>query len=123
MKTIYLYIVRCQDGSYYIGLTNDLERRLFEHNSGFDPKSYTFQRRPVTLVYCDTFNDPLQAIEREKQIKGWSRRKKEALIACNWKTLKRFSACENETSHLNHRKPFDSAQDDEDSAQDNKEHA
>ena len=101
MKTMYLYIVKCRDSSYYTGVTNDIEKRIYEHNSGADPECYTFKRRPVLLVFCEMFDDPLQAIEREKQVKGWSRRKKEALINKNWEALTEYSRCLNETSHAN----------------------
>tara|TARA_R110002167_G_scaffold130058_1_gene313424 strand:- start:1231 stop:1578 length:348 start_codon:yes stop_codon:yes gene_type:complete len=80
MKTYYVYIVKCKDDSFYTGFTNNLERRLFEHNTGIDKYSYTFQRRPIELVWVEIFSDPSQAITFEKKIKGWSRRKKQALI-------------------------------------------
>ncbi|MDB5284862.1 MAG: hypothetical protein JWO06_3937 [Bacteroidota bacterium] len=71
--------------------------RLAQHNQGEDSASYTYSRRPVDLVYVEYFADFNQAIAREKQIKGWSRKKKEALIEENWEKLKEFSACKNET--------------------------
>ena len=64
-----------KDWSYYIGITNDLEKRLWEHNIGQDENSYTYSRRPVDLKYFETFTDVIQAIAREKQIKGWSRKR------------------------------------------------
>ena len=70
-----VYIVECKDWSYYIGITNDLEKRLWEHNTGHDQSSYTFSRRPVELKYFEAFTDVNQAIAREKQLKGWSRKK------------------------------------------------
>jgi putative endonuclease len=81
MKTMYVYILECADKSFYTGVTNNAEKRLVEHNTGIDRNSYTYIRRPVKLVFCETFADALQAIHFEKQIKGWSRKKKEALIA------------------------------------------
>ena len=75
-----VYILECSDSSYYTGVTNDLDRRLWEHETGYDPSAYTFFRRQVKLVYSDWISDPSQAIALEKQIKGWSRAKKEALI-------------------------------------------
>ena len=87
----YVYIVECSDGSYYIGITNDLDRRMWEHNTGYDPKCYTYNRRPVELKYFEHYTDIDQAISREKQLKGWSRKKKEALIRENWDELKRLS--------------------------------
>jgi putative endonuclease len=80
MKTYYVYILKCSDDSYYTGVTNNLDRRVTEHSEGIYKKSYTFKRRPVQLVFCETFNDINKAIAFEKQIKSWSKKKKEALI-------------------------------------------
>jgi len=91
MKYMYVYILECADGSYYTGVTNNPERRFLEHKDGINPDSYTFSRRPLKLLYCEYFTDPLQAISWEKKIKGWSRRKKEALIKEDWKSLIEFS--------------------------------
>ena len=105
MKRMYVYIVKCKDNSYYTGVTNDVERRVIEHNIGENQSAYTFERRPVTLVFWEHFNNPNQAIEFEKQVKGWSRNKKEALIERNWGKLKELAVCKNETSHKNYKKP------------------
>jgi putative endonuclease len=91
MKNYYVYILKCNDGSYYTGVTNNIEKRLGEHNSNCSVTAYTFKRRPVELVYSQQFNDIKQAIELEKQIKGWTRRKKEALINEDWGKLKFYS--------------------------------
>jgi len=80
MKTMYVYILECSDKSYYTGVTNNAEKRVEEHNTGLDRNNYTYTRRPVKLVFCEKFVNSLQAIQFEKQIKGWSRNKKEALI-------------------------------------------
>ena len=80
MKTYYVYILKCADDSFYVGVTNDIEKRVAGHNLGEDKKAYTFRRRPVELVWSEYYNDINQAIEKEKQIKGWSRKKKQALI-------------------------------------------
>ena len=101
MKNIFVYIVLCNDFSYYTGVTNNIEKRIIEHNSGVDRKSYTFSRRPVKLVYLERFIDPEKAIRREKQIKGWSRKKKTALIEKNLNKLHEFSKCRNKTNYLN----------------------
>lgn len=101
MKSYYLYIAKCADGSYYTGVTNDLERRLAEHNSGKDSGSYTFTRRPVEIVFAYEFNDIRQAIAFEKQVKGWSRKKKEAIIADHWEDLKKLSECQNGSHYRN----------------------
>jgi putative endonuclease len=87
----YVYIVLCKDGSYYTGVTNDLERRLWEHNSGYNKSCYTYTRRPVELKYHELFTDVNRAISWEKQLKGWSRKKKEALFKEDWEELKRLS--------------------------------
>ena len=91
MKFYYVYIVKCSDNSYYTGMSNCIDRRLFEHNSGRNPDCYTFIRRPVVLVWFESFSDPTQAIMIEKKIKGWSRRKKEALINEDWDKLVQYS--------------------------------
>ena len=80
MKTMYVYILVCSDKTYYVGVTNNLERRLKQHNSGINPESYTYSRRPLELKFYELFNDPISAIAFEKKIKKWSRAKKEALI-------------------------------------------
>ena len=82
-----VYILRCADGSYYAGLTKrDVEERLSEHNAGLI-EGYTSKRRPVDLVFVETYDRIVDAIDRERQIKGWSRRKKEALIQYNYEAL------------------------------------
>ena len=91
MKTYFVYILKCKDDSYYTGITNDLERRLNEHHSGKNKDSYTHDKRPLILMWFETFNDVLNAIETEKKIKGWSRRKKEALIEEDWDKLVLYS--------------------------------
>ena len=80
MKLLFVYILECSDGTYYTGLTNNIERRLNQHQSGVKPDSYTFSRRPVDLVFYAEFTDFYMAIDKEKQIKRWSSAKKKALI-------------------------------------------
>ncbi len=104
MARYYVYILKCNDGSFYTGITNDLECRLNEHNAGINPEAYTFDRRPVELVFFEEFDTPVLAIEYEKKIKGWSHRKKQALIDENWDLLKELSVCKNKTSHKHYRK-------------------
>jgi putative endonuclease len=101
LKFLYVYILKCSDGTYYTGVTNNPERRLEQHNSGIDKKSYTFSRRPLEMVYCERFVDYNLAIKWEKRIKDWSRKKKEALMKNNWDQLKIAGECRNETSHKN----------------------
>lgn len=91
MKRYYVYILKCADGSYYTGVTGNLEQRLRIHESGENIGCYTYSRRPLTLVYYDYFHDVRKAIAFEKQVKGWSRRKKEALMQSDWDKLKLFS--------------------------------
>ena len=80
MQISYVYIIKCNDYSYYVGVTNDVLRRFEEHQNGIDSKAYTFNRRPLELVYFTTFTNIEIAIEAEKKIKKWSRLKKNALI-------------------------------------------
>jgi putative endonuclease len=87
MKTYHVYILLCSDKSYYTGITNDMERRFFEHSEGLIKTCYTYKRRPLKLVFCETFHDVNQAIAFEKQVKGWRRAKKEAIISGNWDLL------------------------------------
>ncbi len=91
MHSMYVYMIRCNDASYYIGVTNNYESRFVEHQRGIDPTSYTFERRPLTLIYVEQFDHPFDAIAREKQLKGWSRAKKEALIRGDMNKLSELS--------------------------------
>ena len=88
---IYLYILKCDDGSFYIGVTNDLDKRVVEHNSGINPESYTFDKRPVYLVYHIHFTDYDLAFEWETKIKKWGKAKKQALIDGDFDLLKSLS--------------------------------
>lgn len=103
MKQMYVYILLCNDGSYYIGVTNNLEVRILQHSQGLTEDSYTKSRLPVILVYYESFMSPVQAIAREKQLKGWSRSKKEALIAGDEMGLKVMSECMNGTHYRNRK--------------------
>ena len=83
----FLYILRCADGKYYVGTTRkSLEERLAEHNSGVH-EGFTVARRPVTLVFAQHFDTITDAVAAERQVKGWSRAKKEAMINCEWDRL------------------------------------
>ena len=84
--SFWAYMLRCADGHYYTGHTDDLERRVAQHQSG-EVRGYTYERRPVELVWSDYFPTRAEALEAEFRIKSWSRRKKEALIAENWDRL------------------------------------
>jgi len=78
----WMYILECCDGSYYVGSTKDLNRRLSQHQDGTGSK-YTFGRLPVQLAYCEEYDRVSDAFYREKQVQGWTRRKREALINGN----------------------------------------
>ncbi|HEU4961052.1 MAG TPA: TrmH family RNA methyltransferase [Sphingomonas sp.] len=80
------YILRCADGSYHVGHTDTLEMRIAQHQAG-DIEGYTHTRRPVTLEWSQDFPSRIEALEAERQIKGWTRRKKEALIRGDWADL------------------------------------
>jgi putative endonuclease len=93
MSEAWVYILKCADNSFYTGLTrNELpETREDQHNGGIDPSSYTYSRRPVKLVHAEYFEMVTDAIAAERQIKGWSRAKKEALAASDWNKLRGLS--------------------------------
>ena len=86
----YVYILRCSDDSFYVGLTQDLDARVKAHNDG-QGAAYTFRRRPVRLVHSEKFESESKGIERERQLKHWSHSKKEALVSGNLQKLKRLS--------------------------------
>ena len=85
----FLYILRCADDSLYVGETNNVEQRVADHNRGRGG-SHTAKRRPVNLVYVEAHSTRAICLERERQIKGWKRVKKEALIAGDIATLKKL---------------------------------
>ena len=85
--SFYAYMLRCSDGSYYIGHTDALERRVAQHQQGELP-GYTHNRRPVTLIWSQDFPSRIEALEAERQLKGWSRAKKEALAAGDWDAVR-----------------------------------
>jgi predicted GIY-YIG superfamily endonuclease len=88
--SFFTYMLHCCDGSYYVGHTDDLEARIAHHHAGSYP-GYTRHRRPVTLVWSQDFSSRDEAFAAERQIKGWSRAKKEALIHTDWKTLQQHA--------------------------------
>ena len=87
MKSYFIYILECSDTSFYIGITNDIEQRLQEHQAGIDKSCYTYNKRPLHLRYQEEFSEVEQAILREKQLKKWSRKKKQALINQDFDSL------------------------------------
>jgi len=86
----FVYILQCSDNSYYVGSTNNLTRRFEEHNNGIGA-NYTKQRLPVKLVYFEECQSLEEAYLRERQLHGWSRKKKEALINNKHETLPELS--------------------------------
>ena len=94
MKQYSVYILLCWDGSYYVGVTSDLETRLAEHAAGIDPQCYTYIRRPVLLIFTEAFGTPDEAIRAEKRLKGWGRAKKRALMRGDWEEIRRLSRSE-----------------------------
>jgi putative endonuclease len=93
----YMYILKCADGSYYTGSTKDLERRLQQHQNG-EGANHTKKRLPVELVYFEVFDRIDHAFYREKQIQGWSRKKKEALMRQDFDALHELAKCRNESA-------------------------
>lgn len=97
-----VYILRCSDGSYYTGLTKqEVEARVWEHNEGIYD-GYTSKRRPVELVFTETYDRIIDAIARERQIKGWSRAKKEALIALAYERLPELASRKRRKDNWSH---------------------
>ncbi len=98
-----MYILECADGSYYTGSTTHLELRLAQHQAG-EGANHTKKRLPVKLVYFEEYDRIEQAFYREKQVQGWSRKKKEALIKGMPEKLHELAQCMNKTSHKYYKK-------------------
>jgi putative endonuclease len=94
-------MLKCSDDFIYVGITNNLLRRLDEHQSGNNTMCYTHKRRPVTLIFKQEFHDVKQAILFEKKLKKWSRAKKLALSENDVLALKRLSQCKNASNFEN----------------------
>jgi len=90
----WVYILRCDDGAFYVGSHRgeNVETRVGEHNAGLDRFAWTYSRRPVRLVWNQEFQRPQDAIAVERQIKGWTRAKKEAAIASQWRLIPELAA-------------------------------
>nr|WP_297783577.1 GIY-YIG nuclease family protein [uncultured Allomuricauda sp.] len=99
MNLYFVYILKCSDGLTYTGITENVERRLSEHQNGTNQTAFTYRRRPVKLIFQQEFNDVLQAIYFEKRIKKWSTRKKFALAAGDMDLLQILSECRNASHH------------------------
>lgn len=101
MKKGYVYILQCRNGAYYTGSTIDLEKRIVQHQEG-KGANYTRKHLPVTLVYFEEYSRIDEAFYREKQIQGWSHKKKFALINGDEKSLHALAICKNK-SHFKFR--------------------
>ena len=88
--SFWVYILRCGDGSYYTGHTDDLDHRLRQHHIDVSD-GYTASRKPLSLVYSCEFPSRVEALEAERQIKGWTRKKKDALLRGDWAAVNRLS--------------------------------
>jgi putative endonuclease len=99
----WLYILRCADGSYYVGTTrSSLDSRVAQHNAGTF-EGYTASRRPVALIFSQWFDQITDAIENERKLKKWSRAKKEALIRGDFASLRQLA--KRKSSHPSRRPP------------------
>ncbi len=98
MKSYHVYILQCADEFLYTGVTNNLNRRLHEHQRGIKKSAFTYRRRPVKLIFSQSFKDVMQAIYFEKKIKKWSRKKKIALAKGDFDMLAILAECRN-SSH------------------------
>lgn len=94
-----VYILKYSDNSFYTRITNDLEKRIKEHQLGYKKDSYTYKKRPLSLEFYQEFNDVLQAIYFEKKIKGWTKAKKQTLIKGDFDMLHILSECRNATHY------------------------
>jgi len=104
--SFFVYILKCSDGSYYTGHTDNLEKRLAEHTQGTLPSCYTFNRCPVQLVFQQSFGSREEALAAERQIKGWSRAKKEAMMRSDWEEVSRLART-GQRSAASVLRPFD----------------
>ncbi|MDG1040664.1 MAG: GIY-YIG nuclease family protein [Polaribacter sp.] len=98
MKVGYVYILECSDGSFYTGSTIDLDKRIQQHQNGLGA-NHTKKRLPIKLVYFEKFTRVQEAFKREKQIQGWSRNKKIAIIEEKYEDLPKFSECMNSSNY------------------------
>ena len=101
MKLYYIYILQCADDLTYTGITNNLSRRLKEHENGLNKSCFTYKRRLVSLIFQQKFNDVNQAIYFENKIKKWSAKKKLALANNDYDLLQLLAQCRNETHSKN----------------------
>lgn len=95
----YMYILECANRLYYTGSTVNLDNRLMQHQAG-EGSNYTKKHLPVKLVYYEEFSSIDEAFYREKQVQGWSRRKKQALIEGNYDKLPELSKSYSESKNI-----------------------
>ncbi len=97
--SFWIYILRCSDNSYCTGHTDDLDKRIVAHQIG-EIEGYTAKRLPVTLVFAEKFPTRQEAIACERQIKGWSRKKKEAMMRGDWAEVSRLARAKRSSTVL-----------------------
>jgi|SRR5438105_3066211 len=97
----YAYMLRCVDYSYYVGHTDDLDHRIAQHHAG-EIAAYTQNRRPVRLVFIQEFATREEVLAAERQLKGWSRAKKEALVLQNWARVRRLAQSRGKQADAGH---------------------
>jgi predicted GIY-YIG superfamily endonuclease len=97
--SFWVYLLRCADGAYYTGHTDDLDKRVAEHQAG-QVEGYTSTRRSVTLVFSEAFSTREEALVCERRIKGWSRKKKEAMMRGDWAEVSRLARGNSSSSGL-----------------------
>jgi len=100
MQISYVYILKCAGDSYYTGVTSNIDQRMQQHESAFYPDCYTASRRPVELIFYAEFTNIGFAIDKEKQIKKWSRSKKEALINGDFDQLPNLAKKDFQNNHF-----------------------
>jgi putative endonuclease len=95
VQSAWVYILKCADGACYVGSHRgpDLGVRVSAYNEGLNPRAFTYRRRPVTLAWAGDFQFITDAIAFERQLKGWSRAKKEAVIRGDWDALPALAQC------------------------------
>ena len=95
----YMYILKCSNGQFYTGSTIDLNLRITQHQNG-EGSNFTKKYLPIELVYFESFIHIEDAFKREKQVQGWTKAKKIALINSDFNLLKQLSQCKNDTHYL-----------------------
>lgn len=96
--SFWVYILQCADDSYYTGHTDNIENRLAQHHQGVIASCYTYSRRPLICVFTQNFPTREEAIASEQQIKGWGRKKKEAMIRGDWQEVSKLAKSSFDTS-------------------------